>query len=190
MRRAWKAASHCVERRQIEFFNIRREQQMHHHRLGHWKCEGLRRSADGRTLRASSTFSFAPITETRSIDGGSVDFWSLSKAKVFRFPFCSALAHFPLSLALTGSPACLHACLPARLLVLLFRSPCINIGHGGFGNRQRDWSSPFGIVLNSAVLFFLDFGRRQGNLDGLHSSFLPRTERTGKERKFVDGKAG
>lgn len=81
-----------------------------------WDTGSARDSAgartDGRTLRAWSTFSFAPMTETRSIDGGLVDFWSLRKAKVFRFPFCSALAHFPLSLALTGSPACLPACLP------------------------------------------------------------------------------
>lgn len=49
------------------------------------------------------------MTETRSIDGGSVDFWSLSKAKVFRFPFCSAPAPFPISLALTGSRICLFA---------------------------------------------------------------------------------
>lgn len=159
---------------------------MHHHRLGHWQCEGLHRGA--RTDRRTDLESvwFAPMTETRSIDGGSVDFWSLSKAKVFRFPFCSALAHFPLSLALTGSPACLSACpiIGFVISVTLHQHRSWRIWQSAERLVFPFWYCPRqrGFVLSR----FWTVVRRYG----LSSSFLPRTERAGKGKGICGWKGG
>lgn len=63
----------------------------------------------GLTLRVFIDLFVLPlVTETRSIDGGSVEFLSLSKAKVFRFPFCLAFA--PLSFSVALRLTCHHGC--------------------------------------------------------------------------------
>lgn len=98
----------------------------------------MRRSAGETDLRVFiDLFVLPPVTETRSMDGGSVDFLSLSKAKVFRFSFCLAFAPLSFPVALTGSPASLV------VSFVIFR---VNL-HQCWLWQIRDWAERSGLPI-------------------------------------------
>lgn len=118
-------------------------------------CAGARTGGPQESRQPPPPFFF--MAETRSIDGESVDFWSLSKAKVFRFPFCSSRP----PLAPTGLRAWLPGCWFCYFSHLASTSVMADSAIG------KDIGPSLLILPLTAgfLVFFFDFGRWNGKRD-------------------------